>query len=278
VAFREDVTVSMIEVGPNPLTLELSKPSPTPEALEIEKADFPYLKPVAGVTSRHGFEDKSPFWVQLPVAPQPEMIAEQVLVRDYGSPPGLSNLQFVTTYREALVKASWDIVSEHNSADAQIIAHYSKQGRDLWAKLHLGGQHLSIAVADRGSDLKADLAKECHVALYGLFFDFNKSALQPASDPVLEKLLALLKKNASLKLEVQGHTDNVGDAAYNQTLSEARAATVVKWLEARGVAANRLSSRGYGKAQPVADNGTDIGRAKNRRVEIADPHCKPKGK
>jgi outer membrane protein OmpA-like peptidoglycan-associated protein len=115
------------------------------------------------------------------------------------------------------------------------------------------------------------------VALYGVLFDFNKSTLQAASDPVLQQILSLLTKDTTLQLEIQGHTDNVGNDAYNQTLSEARAHAVVTWLTQHNIAAARLSSKGYGKTRPVADNTTDVGRAKNRRVEIADPHCKAQG-
>ena len=111
------------------------------------------------------------------------------------------------------------------------------------------------------------------MALYGVLFDFNKSTLQPASTPVLQKVADLLAKDPTLKLEVQGHTDNVGDDAYNQTLSEARARAVVAWLTRHGTAAGRLTAKGYGKTLPVADNNSDEGRAKNRRVEIANPQC-----
>ena len=109
--------------------------------------------------------------------------------------------------------------------------------------------------------------------MYGVLFDFNKSTLQPASDPVLQQINSLLTKDATLKLEIQGHTDNVGGDAYNQTLSEARGRAVVAWLTQHGVAAGRLTAKGYGKTEPIADNSTDEGRAKNRRVEIADPRC-----
>ncbi len=85
-----------------------------------------------------------------------------------------------------------------------------------------------------------------------------------------------MASDKTLKLEVQGHTDNVGNDAYNQTLSEARAKAVATWLTQHGVAADRLTAQGYGKTKPVADNGSDVGRAKNRRVEIADPRCSPK--
>jgi OmpA-OmpF porin, OOP family len=69
-----------------------------------------------------------------------------------------------------------------------------------------------------------------------------------------------------------------GTDAYNQTLSEARAKSVMTWLTQHGVAAARMTSKGYGKTMPVADNATDEGRIKNRRVEIADPRCKPQPK
>jgi outer membrane protein OmpA-like peptidoglycan-associated protein len=164
-------------------------------------------------------------------------------------------------------------------ADVAISAHFTKNGRNLWAYLHKSDTY-DIRVADAGAatkDLGADLKKECHVALYGVLFDFNKSTLQAASDPVLQQILSLLTKDTTLQLEIQGHTDNVGNDAYNQTLSEARAHAVVTWLTQHNIAAARLSSKGYGKTRPVADNTTDVGRAKNRRVEIADPHCKAQG-
>jgi len=112
------------------------------------------------------------------------------------------------------------------------------------------------------------------VALYGLLFDFNRSAMQAASDPLLQQIHSLLTKDTRLQLVIQGHTDDVGNDAYNQKLSEARAHAVVTWLRQHGIAATRLSAKGYGRTKPVADNHTDVGRAKNRRVEIADPNCK----
>lgn len=75
-------------------------------------------------------------------------------------------------------------------------------------------------------------------------------------------------ENAALKLRVEGHTDNQGAAAANQALSETRAQAVVAWLTGRGVSASRLTTAGLGQTRPVADNATDAGRAKNRRVEL----------
>ena len=107
--------------------------------------------------------------------------------------------------------------------------------------------HRTIAVADTGNDLRASLAKTCHVALCGVLFNFNKSTLQPTSDAVLQQVANLLASDKTLKLEVQGHTDNVGNDVYNEKLSEDRAHAVVVWLTAHGASADRLTSRGYGK-------------------------------
>jgi len=85
----------------------------------------------------------------------------------------------------------------------------------------------------------------------------------------------MMQQSATLKVEVQGHTDNVGGNAYNQNLSEARANSVVAWLTAHNIAAVRLNAKGYGETMPVASNADDVGRAKNRRVEIAKPGCAP---
>lgn len=180
-------------------------------------------------------------------------------------------------YHDALTKAGWTIIYDSqgpHAADAGLLAHYATNGRNIWAYVHDQGDGYTIQVADAGApDLAGQLTKDCHLALYGVLFDFNKSTLKPDSDPVLRQVQTLLQKNPTLNLEVQGHTDNVGDDTYNQTLSEARAKSVVAWLTAHGTASTRLTFKGYGKTMPVATNDTDEGRAKNRRVEIAKPGC-----
>jgi OOP family OmpA-OmpF porin len=142
------------------------------------------------------------------------------------------------------------------------------------------GTEYSIQVGKEAAtdQMKSTLASNCHVVLLGVLFDFNKFTLQPASDGILTQVSTLLGANPSLNVEIQGHTDNVGAEAYNQTLSEARARSVMTWLTQHGVAIARLSAKGYGKTQPVADNNSDEGRMRNRRVEIADPKCKPAAK
>lgn len=84
----------------------------------------------------------------------------------------------------------------------------------------------------------------------------------------MAEVLTLLQQNPQLRLAVQGHTDNAGTAAHNQQLSTARAQAVVAELAKAGIAANRLQAAGFGQTKPLADNATEEGRAKNRRVEL----------
>jgi outer membrane protein OmpA-like peptidoglycan-associated protein len=119
------------------------------------------------------------------------------------------------------------------------------------------------------SSLAGEIEKSGHVAVYGINFDTGKAVILPSSENVLNEIVKLLKENADLKLRVEGHTDNQGNAAANQALSEKRAQAVVAWLTSHGIAATRLTAKGLGQTKPVADNGTEDGRAKNRRVELA---------
>ena len=277
----ERALVNVVEIAPMPFPFTLAPPAAAPEAISPDTGDFPYLQPLLGSRLSRGVADPAPFSVTVKGAGQAEVVATGSVSKVYAPAPGLSNSLFRIAYHDALTKAGWVIVDERQSADVLLSAHYAQAGRNIWATLHLGGDRYEIRVADAGAatrDLASDLAKDCHVALYGVLFDFNKSTLQPVSEPVLQKVLALLTKDAGLKLEIQGHTDNVGNDAYNQTLSEARAGAVVAWLAQHGVAAGRLTAKGYGRTMPIADNRTDEGRAKNRRVEIADPRCGHKGK
>jgi outer membrane protein OmpA-like peptidoglycan-associated protein len=103
----------------------------------------------------------------------------------------------------------------------------------------------------------------------GMQFDVNKYAVPTSGTANLNELAAVLKEYEDTDILIEGHTDNSGDHAYNQTLSENRAQSVKKYLINNGIAANRISSLGYGEDQPLQDNETEQGRAANRRVEVA---------
>ena len=102
----------------------------------------------------------------------------------------------------------------------------------------------------------------------GVNFESNSDRLVAGATRVLDDAVATLKKNPSIKVEVAGHTDSDGAAEYNEGLSARRATTVRDYLAANGIATDRMTTRGYGEAQPIADNGTREGKAQNRRVVL----------
>jgi OmpA-OmpF porin, OOP family len=154
---------------------------------------------------------------------------------------------------------------------------FTRGQREVWAYVQASGEGegYELVVAEReamkqdivASDLMEKIDKDGFVALY-INFDTAKATIAPESDDLLDQVAAALKGGPALQLEVAGHTDNVGSAEANQKLSEDRARAVVAALTARGVAASMLSARGHGQSSPIADNRTEEGRAKNRRVEL----------
>jgi outer membrane protein OmpA-like peptidoglycan-associated protein len=125
-----------------------------------------------------------------------------------------------------------------------------------------------MVTVDAGMMAK-DIATSGHVALYGIYFDHDKSDVKPESAPTLAEIAKFLKAEPKLSLYVVGHTDNVGTYDYNMALSDRRAAAVVTELTSKhGIAAARLKPAGTGPLAPVAPNDTEDGRAKNRRVEL----------
>lgn len=110
----------------------------------------------------------------------------------------------------------------------------------------------------------------CRVELHGIYFNTGSAELLEESEPMLKQVAALINASPDAHLTLEGHTDNIGSAEYNQTLSEQRAEAVRAALVQRyGVAAQRLSAKGYGLTRPVESNATVAGRARNRRVELS---------
>ena len=277
---QAQVNIALIEVMAAANTLVLAAPAATPETIS-DKSDFPFLMPYPGSTRKSAGKADYPLEILLPASGQSEaqLIGTGYLYRYYQGPSTLSNLQFISTYQDALSKAGWQVLYPTSEAGAKeaatLIAHYSKNNRDLWAKLgYEFGAAISYSVADVGAEnWAAKFNQDCHIPLYGVFFDFNKATLKPESNSVLAKAALLLQQNANAQIEVQGHTDNIGTDAYNMELSSARAQAVATWLQQHGISKSRLSAKGYGKTQPVAENDTDAGRAKNRRVELRNLGC-----
>lgn len=112
------------------------------------------------------------------------------------------------------------------------------------------------------------IATNNKITLNNVFFDFDKSELDAVSFLELDKVVELLQKNPTLKIEISGHTDIKGDKKYNQTLSQKRAESVVNYLVQKGIDKTRLLAKGYGNTMPIVPNDTEENKAKNRRTEL----------
>jgi len=190
---------------------------------------------------------------------------------------GVSQIQIFRNFETALKSAGWTIDYDRPADDpADLVGH----NRNTWFRLINPGnggyeqfvvvlQGMNQEVTADASALADEIRKSGHVAVYGIHFDTGKFAILPDSQDVLQQVLKLLQDNPSLKLRIEGHTDNVGAKAANQVLSQKRAQAVMGWLIANGIDASRLTAQGFGDNKPVGDNSTDAGRAKNRRVELA---------
>jgi outer membrane protein OmpA-like peptidoglycan-associated protein len=124
-------------------------------------------------------------------------------------------------------------------------------------------------LANRGCPeiAKADSIKITQIASK-IFFEFNSDKLKVASLSQLDELVVILKKYETANLLIEGHADSKGSDAYNLTLSQKRTDAVKTYLMGKGIMESRLTAIGYGETRPIADNNTDAGRAKNRRVEL----------
>ncbi len=125
-------------------------------------------------------------------------------------------------------------------------------------------QSVTLVTADT---MRTELAAKGHISLY-INFDTDKATIRADGKPAVDEIATLLKNDAKLRLAIEGHTDNSGDAKHNVDLSRQRADAVVRQLVASGIDAARLQAAGKGATAPLADNKDEAGRAKNRRVEL----------
>ncbi len=127
----------------------------------------------------------------------------------------------------------------------------------------------NVRIAETGKDLRSMLVTEGKYSTTGIYFASGSAEIKPESQGILKEIASILTENHNLRLEIIGHTDNVGSASANQKLSEQRAAAVLNYFTKNyEIAINRLTSSGKGQLQPVADNNLADGKAQNRRVEF----------
>ncbi len=195
-------------------------------------------------------------------------------LKDVKAHPGA--LAIRRNYENAIKAAGGQVINSDNTAS---VMKATRDGVEVWAEvqatLNYSGRYYFLHIIERepmqqvitADAMAAAIDKDGFIAL-DIHFATGKADILPESQPVVAEIVSLLKKRPTLRVGVEGHTDNTGTAALNKTLSEARAKSVAAAVTAAGITANRLVSAGFGQERPIADNRTEEGRAKNRRVEI----------
>ena len=197
-----------------------------------------------------------------------------------------SELQISRNYANAVKNMGGTVVFEgqcpsvdcaENRGYRMMVGKVIKGGNELWIEVVPFNDghdyYLTVVMKEAmkqdvtASDMFDALNREGHIALY-INFDTGKSTIKPESKPIINQIVEMMKANPDLKISVEGHTDNVGNPKSNKTLSDERAKSVVAAIVAQGIDAKRMNAAGYGEDKPIADNKTEEGRAKNRRVEL----------
>ncbi len=186
-----------------------------------------------------------------------------------------SGEQIRFNYHNAVVKAKGSSLSLRKD-----FFKMNQNGKTVWFKIDnaedaddQGFDLFIVETEEMKQDIEVNMSegidRDGKIALYGILFDVGKSVIKPESAPALQMVIDYLIANPGVKIYVVGHTDNTGLFASNITLSKARAKAVKDYLVTKGkIAATRLGSDGVASLCPVATNGTEEGKALNRRVEI----------
>ena len=197
------------------------------------------------------------------------------MLTDLNKHPG--GLAVRRNYENAVASASGEVLySDDNIA----IMKMSREGAEIWVELHASkkksGRAYVLHIVERtpmtqvitADAMAAAIEKAGFVAL-DVHFATGKADVLPESQPLIHEIATMLsKKHGGMRVGIEGHTDNTGSPATNLALSSARAKSVVDALISAGIAGDRLDQAGFGQDRPIADNRTEEGRAKNRRVEI----------
>lgn len=230
--------------------------------------------------------------VEMPVAgaagarPKKETIEGQVTrIRYFHNNPDSqpSALQVLRNYQNAVKSIGGKVVFErlprpNDGGETVMTAQFG--GKEVWVRIRpeifsAPTQSYVVTVVERegmeqavtAARLLEDLNRQGFATLY-LNFDTNRWEIRQQDQAALDEVAGALKQSPSMRIRIEGHTDNVGQPEANKALSEKRARSVMEALVARGVPAGRMTAAGFGQEKPIADNRTEEGRAKNRRVEM----------
>ena len=188
-----------------------------------------------------------------------------------------SGIAVVRNYESALKKIGG--TTQGSDPARWVTGSVVVDGKEVWAEAERGNGKIWLRIVEKqamqqhvvadAASFANDIRSTGHVAVYGIYFDMNRSDVKPESTPALQEMAKLLKADPSLKVWVVGHTDSVGTVDSNMKLAQSRAEAVVNALTTTyGIAATRVKGYGVGPLAPVATNDTEEGRAKNRRVDL----------
>ncbi|QQS36654.1 MAG: OmpA family protein [Ignavibacteriales bacterium] len=201
-----------------------------------------------------------------------EIIEGKKTIIYYVSDNQVGALKIVRNFSNAIKKLGGQAYEE---GDNRVVLILKNGNAETWAEVWAASDYYTLTVIERGeveqeitaNAILEELNKTGKAILY-INFDSGKSTIKQESMPVVEQIIEMMKLAADINISVEGHTDSDGSNESNLKLSEARAKAVVDAIVKGGIITSRLSSAGFGEEKPIADNSTDEGKAKNRRVEL----------
>ncbi len=241
--------------------------------------DAYYTIPASGdyayfVSYNNSFGEGDIFRVKLPEAakPKPVILVYGKVLNSKTNDPVDASIKYNDLLSNQVVGTA---ISDPKTGDYKIILPYGKEYSFLAEKegFYSISQNLDATNIDKYSEIERNLLLAPieigeKIRLNNIFFDYDKAELRVESYPELNRLIEILKKYSDLKIEIGGHTDNIGNNAYNLRLSTSRAKSVMDYLLSKGIDKSRITYKGYGESQAVDTNDTEEGRQNNRRVEF----------
>ena len=189
----------------------------------------------------------------------------------------ITSRQILKNFETALngIKATVYKVIEPGNSYSFVCGVLKKGKMETWVHVTASDNEYEVYIVEKevmkqeiqATDIYRELNETGFIAL-DIHFDTGKSTIKAESQPIIDELYQMLNSDQNLKVSIEGHTDNTGNADANKKLSIARAQAVMDALVKKGIAKTRLTSTGFGQEVPIADNRTEDGKAKNRRVEI----------
>lgn len=190
----------------------------------------------------------------------------------YVSDNEVGALKIIRNFSNAIKKIGGQAFEE---GENRVVLFVKKGNAETWAEVYSYSDSYNLTIIEKGeveqeitaNAILEELNKTGKAVLY-INFDSGKSTIKKESMPVVEQIIEMMNQAPDIQISVEGHTDSDGKNEANLKLSEARAKAVMDAIVKGGIDKTRLSSAGFGEEKPIADNSTDEGKAKNRRVEL----------